>query len=169
MRLPNSNWSDPNAPSGPTHNGWLLRTAGFGENFVVTNPQLSSVTVNGNRGCSNYHVILQNPKPRTRGNFGYNRFYNAGTWNADMALSKSARLGESKSIQIRVDATNIFNHPTPAGSATQTTPGARTYYASPPAYKLSGGATYAGDLNSKVGQRPCQARIRFNLWIPQPA
>ena len=81
-----------------------------------------------------------------------------------MALSKLVKINESKSIQIRVDATNIFNHPTPAGSAIQTTPGARTYYAGAPAgLNLVSGSTYAGDLNAKVGQRTFQARIRFNF------
>jgi hypothetical protein len=339
-------WSDPNAPSGATTNGWLLRTAGFGDNFIVTNPQFNTVNILGNRGYANYHslqaqvtmrptqgisfqmsytwsknlslvgstptdprdfdadytaassdrrhvltsygnielpfgpnrllfrnssgllarfiegwqaswivnlssgspmnwtgtsmlygtgvpdqvgpfpfgkmgvswkanayrgnyfqnslkfvndpqrswvtdkpddpnkptdvlrnqctlvavadangnIILQNPAPGTRGNFGYNRFYGPGSWSADMALSKLVKINESKSIQIRVDATNIFNHPTPAGSAIQTTPGARTYYAGAPAgLNLSGGSIYAGDLNSKVGQRTFQARIRFNF------
>jgi hypothetical protein len=332
-------WSDPSAPSGTTTNGWLLRSAGKGDNFIVTNPQFNTVNILGNRGYSNYHslqaqvtmrptqginfqmsytwsknlglagntptdprdfdadytatgsdrrhvftsygsvelpigpnrllfrnstgllarlleswqaswimnmstgsplnftatptmlygtgvpdqvgpfpfdkvgvhwkanayrgnyfdnslkfvndpqrnwvttkdslnqqctlvavadannnIILQNPSPGTRGNFGFNRFYGPGSWNVDMAISKLVKIGESKSIQIRVDATNIFNHPTPAGSAVATTPGAITYYAGAPAgLNLVSGSTYAGDLNAKVGQRTFQARIRFNF------
>lgn len=30
-----------------------------------------------------------------------------------MAISKAVRLGESRSLQFRLDASNIFNHPTP--------------------------------------------------------
>jgi len=139
----------------------------------VNDPQRASVTTKDSLSgqCDllavadvNDNVILQNPLPGKRGTFGFNRFYGPGSWNADMALSKSVKLGESKSIQLRVDATNIFNHPTPAGSAIATTPGARTFYAGAPAgLNLSGGSTYAGDLNSKVGQRTYQARIRFNF------
>ena len=341
-----SSWSNPSAPLGTTDNGWLLRTAGFGENFVVANPQFSAVNVQGNRGYTNYHsmqaqvtmrptagvslsasytlsknlgisgsgptdprdfdadytvtsndrrhvftsygtfelpfgpkglflksnngivsrlleswemswvmsmssgtpinwtstvpmlygtgvpdlvgdfpwdkvgyywpdkasrgnilknslkyvndpqrnpgnisgfgyvtsldslnsqctlfaaadendkIILQNPVPGTRGNFGFNKIYGLGSWNLDMALSKAIRITEGKSLQFRVDVTNIFNHPTPGGSATATTPGAITYYASNPALNLAGGATYIGDLNAKAGQRSFQARIRIDF------
>jgi len=139
----------------------------------VNDPQRSWVTTKDslNQQCtlvavadSNGSIVLQNPQPGNRGNFGFNRFYGPGSWNADVALSKLVRISESKSIQIRVDATNIFNHPTPAGSAVATTPGAITYYAGAPAgLSLSSGSTYAGDLNAKVGQRTFQAKIRFNF------
>jgi hypothetical protein len=138
----------------------------------VNDPQRAGVTtldsLNGQCDLvaiadANDNIILQNPLPGTRGNFGFSRIYGLGTWNTDMALSKAVRIAEGKSIQIRVDATNIFNHPTPGGSAVQTTPGAITYYAGAPALNLSGGATYVGDLNAKVGQRTFQARIRFDF------
>jgi hypothetical protein len=80
-----------------------------------------------------------------------------------MALSKEIRITEGKSMQFRVDVTNIFNHPTPGGSATATTPGAVTYYASNPALNLAGASTYVGDLNAKAGQRSFQARLRFSF------
>jgi hypothetical protein len=138
----------------------------------VNDPQRTLVTTkdNLNQQCTlvaaadeDGNIILQNPLPGTRGNFGQNRLYNPGSWGVDMALSKLVQIDESKSVQVRVDATNIFNHPTPAGSAVQTTPGSRTYYAGPPALNLSGGTTYVGDLNSKVGQRTFQARVRFSF------
>jgi hypothetical protein len=339
-------WANPNAPSGTTDNGWLLRTAGFGENFVVANPQFATVNITGNRGYTNYHsmqaqvtmrptgglsvsgsytlskslgitgsnptdprdfdadytvttndrrhvftsygtydlpfgpnrsfltgtngvtsrllsgwqvswvfsmtsgtpitwtsttsmlygtgvpdlvgdfpwskvgfwwpddavrgnilqnsikyvndpqrnpgnlsgfglvtskdslngqctliaaadendnIILQNPLPGTRGNFGFNKIYGLGVRTLDMAISKTSRITEGKSLTFRVDVTNIFNHPTPGGSATATTPGAITYYASNPALNLAGGTTYIGDLNAKAGQRSFQARIRFDF------
>jgi hypothetical protein len=331
-------WSNPSAPLGTTDNGWLLRTAGLGENFIVANPQFNAVNVQGNRGYTNYHslqaqitlrptagfsvsasytlskslgisgsgptdprdfdadytvtsndrrhvftsygtfelpigpnglilktsngilsrllqnwqaswvlsmstgtpinwtttssmlygtgvpdqvgnvpfdkagywwpegadrgnlfqnsltfvndpqrdsvtsldnlsafcnlraiadadgnIVLQNPLPGTRGNFGFNRIYGLGNWNTDMALSKAIRITEGKSIQFRVDVANIFNHPTPGGSATATTPGAITYYASNPALNLAGASTYVGDLNAKAGQRSFQARIRIDF------
>jgi hypothetical protein len=110
------------------------------------------------------NIILWNPLPMTQGNFGYSRIYGLGSWNLDMALSKTVRLTEDKFIQIRVDAANILNHPTPGGAATQTTPGAVTYYASDPTLSLSGSeGAYVGDLNGKAGQRAFQARIRFGF------
>jgi hypothetical protein len=110
------------------------------------------------------NIILQNPLPMTQGNFGYSNIYGLGFWNLDMALSKTVRLTEGKSIQIRVDASNILNHPTPGGAATQTTPGAVTYYATDPVLSLSGSdGSFAGNLNGKAGNRAFQARIRFTF------
>jgi hypothetical protein len=37
-----------------------------------------------------------------------------GNWNYDASLSKLIRVRESKSLQLRVDAINVFNHPTPS-------------------------------------------------------
>jgi hypothetical protein len=37
--------------------------------------------------------------------------YLPGQWSFDAATSKRIRLTESKSLQFRVDATNILNHP----------------------------------------------------------
>jgi hypothetical protein len=112
---------------------------------------------------ANDKVILQNPLPGTRGSFGFNRIYGLGSWNTDMALSKAIKITEGKSLQFRVDVANIFNHPTPGGSATATTPGAITYYASNPSLNLAGSGTYVGDLLAKAGQRSFQARIRINF------
>jgi hypothetical protein len=36
-----------------------------------------------------------------------------GRWSLDMNASKSFRITESKSVQVRIDATNILNHPIP--------------------------------------------------------
>ena len=110
------------------------------------------------------NIILRNPLPMEQGNFGYSRIYGLGSWNLDMAISKTVRLVEGKSIQIRVDASNIFNHPTPGGAATQTTPGSTTYYASNPVLSLTGSdGSFVGNLNGKAGNRAFQARVRFNF------
>ena len=39
---------------------------------------------------------------------------NPGSWDFDANIRKTFRLTESKSIQVRMDATNILNHPTPS-------------------------------------------------------
>jgi hypothetical protein len=36
-----------------------------------------------------------------------------GRWNFDANIGKTFRIGESKSVQIRFDATNVLNHPNP--------------------------------------------------------
>jgi hypothetical protein len=37
-----------------------------------------------------------------------------GVWRFNSSLSKSIRISETKNLEIRMDATNIFNHPEPA-------------------------------------------------------
>jgi len=58
-------------------------------------------------------VLLQNARPGTRGTLGVNTIENRGTWSLDGNVSKTFQISESKSVQIRMDATNILNHPTP--------------------------------------------------------
>ena len=43
-----------------------------------------------------------------------NSMYTFSKWTLDGNISKAFKLTESKSIQIRVDAINILNHPWPA-------------------------------------------------------
>ena len=58
-------------------------------------------------------VLLKYPLPGQVGNLGRGNIKNFGQWFLDMNASKSFTLGESKSFQIRVDATNVLNHPVP--------------------------------------------------------
>jgi hypothetical protein len=58
-------------------------------------------------------IVLQNPQPGTRGTLGLRTIENPGTWSFDANLSKAFQISESKSVQIRFDATNVFNHPIP--------------------------------------------------------
>jgi hypothetical protein len=55
--------------------------------------------------------VLQNSKPGTQGNFGHSHLNVVRRQQLDANLSKTFRIGESKQIQFRADATNIFNHP----------------------------------------------------------
>ena len=107
------------------------------------------------------NIVFQNPLPGMRGNFGQNRFYGPITWNLDMAMSKSVTLGESKSLQIRVDATNILNHAQP--SQTLNSASTRIFYANLPALSINGNTTPFGYLGTKVGSRAFQAKIRINF------
>jgi hypothetical protein len=108
----------------------------------------------------NARVILQNPQPGTRGNFGQNRFYAPGRWNLDMALSKSVRVTETKRFQLRVDATNVFNHPTPSGTAGGT--GTRIVFPTAPDVNINGTNPF-GFFGTKVGTRTLQATLRFDF------
>jgi hypothetical protein len=58
--------------------------------------------------------LLQHPLPATRGSLGQRAVYGPGRWRFDASMSKSFRVRESMNVQVRVDATNVLNHPEPA-------------------------------------------------------
>jgi len=148
----------------------------------VTDPQCSWVTtkqsLNTNCGIQaiarndNNQIIFQNPLPGQRGNYAPGQIITPLTWNTDMALTKSVRITEGKSIQLRVDATNVFNHAQPSrgyfgssgsrvvapgdffGNITVAQLGSSVWWA--PNYKM-------GYLDSKVGARTFQAKIRIDF------
>lgn len=138
---------------------------------IVTDPQVNNVTTLDslrNYATALYavkdaagNIVLQNPQPGKRGSFGQNRLYGPGTWNLDMALGKLVHFGESKSAQIRVDVTNIFNHPQPSGGYNVS--GSRIIYPSNPIGTITSNSNYFGEIPYKVGVRTFQARLRFSF------
>lgn len=135
----------------------------------VTDPQCNSVvsadpgTFNLNSNCtlgalalrnpdgSAGQIVLQNPKPGTRGTAGQNTIELPGTYRFDASLSKTFRISESKAFQVRIDATNVLNHPDPFSSTPPTTP------------TLSLGDSF-GDIPSKGNQvRNFQGQLRFTF------
>jgi len=57
-------------------------------------------------------VILQNPAPGHQGNFS--RYIEGlGSFSLDMGMTKNIMVTENKSVQVRMQATNILNHPQP--------------------------------------------------------
>jgi hypothetical protein len=57
--------------------------------------------------------VLVNPNPGQIGTLGPRTLDSFGTWFLDGNIQKSFRLSESKTLSLRVDATNILNHPQP--------------------------------------------------------
>lgn len=138
---------------------------------LVTDPQVNNVTTKDSLRTyatalyaardSAGNIVLQNPEPGMRPNFGQNRLYGPGTWNLDLALGKMVKIDETKTMQVRVDVTNIFNHPQPSGA--YNTSGSRIVYASNPIMSLTTNANLFGELPYKVGVRTFQARVRFSF------
>jgi hypothetical protein len=93
-------------------------------------------------------IVLQNAAVGTPvGSLGQNRIRGNGVWSLDGNLSKTFRITESKSLQIRVDATNVLNHPTPNA----------------PNLAVSG-TTDFGQISSKGTQtRNFQGQVRFSF------
>lgn len=57
--------------------------------------------------------MLENPLPGTQGNQPARMLRLPGRWTLDANVSKAFRIGETRSVQVRVDATNILNHSNP--------------------------------------------------------
>ena len=57
--------------------------------------------------------VLQHPAPGTRGTMGLRTVEGPGQWRFDANLQKSFKISESKTMQFRMDARNILNHPEP--------------------------------------------------------
>jgi hypothetical protein len=136
--------------------------SGFG--YVTTLDTLNTACTLTAMSDANGNVILKNALPGTRGSFGLNRLYGPGTWNVDMSLGKTFKFGESKSMSIRVDSTNVFNHPQPsgtvgAGNAAST----RVYFTTPPTSNIDTSDANLGNFAGKIGNRVFQARVRFDF------
>ena len=58
-------------------------------------------------------LVFRTPLPGELGNYR-DQVFGPSRWDLDMALSKNFRVGERVSLDVRVDATNILNHPQPA-------------------------------------------------------
>ena len=102
-------------------------------------------------GAPRYGVIvLQNPKPGTQGNLGQYVFDMPGTFRFDANLGKSFRISETKTLQIRMDAQNVLNHPNPLPVA--------------PAISINNASGDFGYLtNDKTGGRTFQAQLRLSF------
>jgi hypothetical protein len=109
-------------PGGPT--GIYFDPAGY---TTVRDPQCSSVTTQQNlqAACTlsaiadarSGQILLQNPRPGTRGTLGQRNVEGPGRWRFDASLGKSFRITETKNLQFRMDARNVFNHPEPNTAA----------------------------------------------------
>jgi hypothetical protein len=88
-------------------------------------------------------VLLKYGKPGEVGNLGFGNFKYFGNWSLDASASKVFRVRESKSVQIRVDATNVLNHPTPTAP--------------------SFAAGTFGVSTNKTGERSFQGQLRVNF------
>jgi hypothetical protein len=95
---------------------------------------------------STARIVLQNALPGKRGTFGANTVKGFGTIRFDASLSKSFKVTETKSLQVRFDATNVLNHPSPGA----------------PTLDINGNNTF-GNISTKTGTRTLQARLRLQF------
>jgi len=92
-------------------------------------------------------IVLQNPLPGKVGNLGQNTLRNIGNYTLDTNIGKTFRITESKSMQLRIDTTNVLNHPTPGG----------------PQYSINANNNPFGQITTKTGGQAFQGQVRFNF------
>jgi hypothetical protein len=122
--------------------GWNLRgnlgsTGAF--NTLCTNDALAS--------ASTGQILLQNARPGTRGTYGVRTISRPGVWNFDASMSKAFQLTESKSLQIRMDATNVLNHPTPPN----------------PEFDINANTLFGNITGDKLGSRTFRGSMRLTF------
>ena len=138
----------------PAANGSYWAPGTFG---TVKDPQCATLATNLQSLCTlnaitdakTNQILLQNAKPGTVPTMGLGSIFGPGRWRFDMNLSKSIRLSESKSLQFRLDAADVLNHPEP----------------NTPSLNITGtSATNFGLIAGKSNlHRQLQAQLRFSF------
>ncbi len=92
----------------------------YGTYVTAKDPQCSSIAASLQSLCTlnavfdkSNNQIFRTPRPGEFSNFR-DQIFGPGNWTLDMAVSKRVRINERANMEIRVDGTNILNHPTPA-------------------------------------------------------
>jgi hypothetical protein len=130
-------WNADNNDQGTFHGGTYFGRgpAGFESPFVtVDDPQCTTVAnITDSQGYNPYlggdctinalavrnpdgtpgQIIFQAAQPGRAGTLGQNTIFGRGTWSFDANMSKTFRITESKQLQLRIDTTNVLNHPQP--------------------------------------------------------
>jgi hypothetical protein len=94
----------------------LLGTLGNGvNNYLLDTPRHLSgslqIHTNGRDGKPAFNTALfPEENPGTLGDAKRRSFYGPGIENFDMTLEKSLSLGEARSLKVRAEAFNVFNH-----------------------------------------------------------
>ena len=104
----------------------------FSRNAIkqVADPQCAAIAANLRNLCSlsaiadakTGQLLLENPLPGTRGTLAQRVIEGPGRWRFDASLAKSIKIAESKTLQFRMDAQNVLNHPEPQLMTSTTTP-----------------------------------------------
>ena len=106
--------------------------------------------------------LLVHPLPGNAGNLGRRVVRGVTVPTFDMNLAKLFRISESKSLQLRIDASNVLNHPIPNTPQLSLAPSAQTN-----ALNTSFGqilnATGFSTIGAKTGYRKVQAGVRFSF------
>ncbi len=108
-------------------------------------------------------IVFQRAIPGVRGNYKPYGVTGFGRWSLDLAMSKSIEFMEGKSFNIRFDAQNIFNHPSPSGTYPYFTNNYRDTTVYNPTSGLDTTTTPLGYLQYKGGHRTFAAKLRVSF------
>jgi len=106
-------------------------------------------------------ILLQNPLPGTRGTLGQRVLEGPDRWRFDASLAKSIKISETKNLQFRVDAQNVFNHPEPQTATSNTVPNPTSLLnldINNPNFGL-----FTGPQAKTISHREFQAQLRLNF------
>jgi hypothetical protein len=96
--------------------------------------------------------VLTNPKPGEVGTLAPNVLTSFGFWSLDGNAQKSFAISESKRLTLRIDATNILNHPQPFIPVFSTSTGFTQF-----------GIIECGCADHKSGTRAFQGQVRLTF------
>jgi len=135
--------ADPQCDTNSTVVAASLRAASL---FSTTGSCTLSALYLRNPDGSRGQIILQNSLPGHQGNFT-NYIEGLGSFNLDMGMTKSIQLTEGKSLNIRMNASNILNHPSPYS----------------PGFQIGGAFSSFGVTGMKSGNRTFQGNISIRF------
>jgi hypothetical protein len=97
---------------------------------------------------SSGRILLQNPQPGQLGTMGLKWIQGPGNLSLDMNLTKRVKLTETKEFELRIDASNVLNHPN---------------FGAPVAANLSINSTSFGRITTATGARSFVINSRLNF------
>jgi Carboxypeptidase regulatory-like domain/TonB-dependent Receptor Plug Domain len=112
---------------------------------VASDGGLSTFCTNTAIADASGKIILQNAAPGQLGTLGLRPIYGPGSWSLDANLQKRIRFAESRSFTLRIDASNILNHPTPGN----------------PNLNINDGTF--GEIQTKTGNRTLAGQLRLEF------
>jgi hypothetical protein len=107
-------------------------------------------------------IVLDHALPGTLGNMSADNLVGPGRWGLDATLGKNIQITEGKNLNIRIDAQNIFNHPTPSGGLPSSYNN-RQYSLSNPIFDIGSTTQAFGLIPYKGGHRVFSAKVRFTF------
>ena len=123
--------------------------------FAIATSLQSLCTLNAIKDAKSGQILVQNAQPGAFPTMGYGQIFGPGRWRFDANLSKMIKLTESKTLQFRLDAADVLNHPEPNTPSVNITGTAATNF---------GQIVASGATPAKTNlHRQLQAQLRFNF------